>query len=103
MIDIVTMAVVLFVGLLMGGFFFGSLFWTVEWCLFAEHPTFWFLGSYLMRFAVILGGFYLISAGQWGRLTVCAAGFFIARFLLIQYARTLEKTRVSGKEAGNAS
>jgi F1F0 ATPase subunit 2 len=96
MIDIVKMTAVLFAGLLLGGFFFGGLLWTIERGLSAKHPAFWFLGSWLVRTAVIMTSFYLISAGRWERMLLCAAGFFIARFIVIRFNRTAE-------EAGNAS
>lgn len=103
MIDVITMVAVFLAGLLLGGFFFGCLLWTVERGLSAEHPVFWFIGSYLVRIAVILGGFYLVSAGRWDRMTLCAAGFFMARILLIRFASTLEQTCSTEKKADNAS
>jgi len=103
MIDIVTMFAVLLVGLLLGGFFFGGLLWTVGRGLSAKHPAFWFLGSWIVRIAVVLGTFYLVSVGGWERMMVCAAGFFIARFVIIRITRTKEKPNGSRKEAGDAS
>lgn len=103
MSDIGTMAAVLLAGLVLGGFFFGGLLWTVGRGLSSKHPAFWFLGSSVIRIAVIMCGFYLVSAGSWEQLVVCAAGFFIARYGLIRFASSIEKTSGSGKEAGDAS
>ncbi len=107
MVDIVTFIMVLFVGLLLGGFFFGGLLWTVERGLSAKNPAFWFFGSWLVRIAVVLGGFYLVSTGRWERLIVCVVGFFIARIILIRFTRLtawVSRSKQGHKnEAGNAS
>jgi F1F0 ATPase subunit 2 len=103
MIDIVTMITVLFAGLLLGAFFFGGLLWTVKRGLSSKHPGFWFLGSWLVRIIVILGSFYLVSAGGWERMLVCASGFFIARFIVIRLTRSAEKKNSYTKETVDAS
>ena len=103
MIDIATMIAVLLAGLLLGTFFFGGLLWTVGRGLSAKHPAFWFLGSWVVRIAVILGAFYLVSAGRWERLLTCTSGFFIARVLLIRLSRVPAKPSSSKQGAGGAS
>ncbi len=89
-------------GLLLGGFFFAGLFWTIRQGLLANHPAFWFIGSSFVRIAVVLGGFYLISAGQWQRLVVCTAGFFIARVVMIRLTRMPTKPSSTKQEVGDA-
>ena len=103
MIDIVTMIAVLLAGLLLGCFFFGGLLWTVGRGLSAKYPALWFLGSFLIRIAVVLTAFYFLSNGRWEQLIVCAAGFFIARIIIIRFARIAVTTSCSRKEAGDAS
>lgn len=103
MIDIVMMFTVFLAGLLLGGFFFGGLLWTVGRGLVAKHPAFWFLGSWAVRIAVVLGAFYVVSAGGWERMLVCAAGFSIARFVIIRITRASEKPSGSRREASDAS
>ena len=73
----------LFAGALLGTFFFGGLWWTVQQGLTSEWPAVWFLGSLLIRTVVVLGGFYLVSQGNWQRLAVCLVGFVIARFVVM--------------------
>jgi F1F0 ATPase subunit 2 len=102
MTDIVTMVTIFFAGLTVGGFFFAGLFWTVERGLSAKHPGLLFLGSFSVRIAVVLVSFYFLSAGQWERLLVCAAGFFIARIILIRFAGTAAETSGSRREVGDA-
>ena len=85
--DIVTMVAVFFAGLLLGGFFFGGLLWTVNQGVASKRPTVLFLGSSLIRTATVLFSFWLLSAGLWERILICLAGFFIARVVLIFFTR----------------
>jgi F1F0 ATPase subunit 2 len=70
-------------GLLLGGFYFGALWWTVQRITTARSPGLLTLASYLGRTVITLLGFFLISGGQWQRLVACLAGFVAARFALV--------------------
>jgi F1F0 ATPase subunit 2 len=72
-------------GLLLGGFFYGCLRWTVRRGLDSPRPAAWFLISYLVRMAVALVSFYAISAGSLPRLIACLFGFVFARFLVMRF------------------
>ncbi len=85
--DIFTWLLALLVGLLLGGFFFAGLWWTIQKGLTAKHPALWFFGSILVRTAVVLAGIYLISDGKWERMLACLVGFVLARFLVMRYRR----------------
>ncbi len=82
--EIPALALALFGGALLGVFFFGGLWWTVQRGVTSERPALWFLGSLLVRTVLILAGFYLVSQGHWSRLVACLLGFLIARFLVVQ-------------------
>jgi F1F0 ATPase subunit 2 len=69
-------------GLLLGGIFFGGLWWTVRKGVSAKRPALLFLGSLLLRTAVTVAGFYVVGAGHWQRLLACLLGFVIARFMV---------------------
>ena len=47
--DILPLALALAAGLLLGAFFFGGLWWTVQKGVASERPALWFLGSLLLR------------------------------------------------------
>jgi F1F0 ATPase subunit 2 len=66
-------------GLLLGAVFFGGLWWTVNRGVTSPRPAVWFLGSFLVRMGITLGGFYVVSDGHWQRLLLCLVGFLIAR------------------------
>jgi len=80
--EVLRLLIAIFVGMLLGTVFFGGLWWTVYKGLSSPRPALWFLVSTLLRFSIVLGGFYLISDGDWKRLLCCLLGFVIARGLV---------------------
>jgi F1F0 ATPase subunit 2 len=74
-------------GVLLGGIFFGGLWWTVRKGVSSKHPAGWFFGSLLVRMSVTLSGFCLIGRGHWERLVVCLLGFVIARLVVTWMTR----------------
>ena len=93
MSDIPALALALLVGALLGGFFFGGLWWTVQKGTVSEWPALWFLGSLLLRTTVVLAGFYVVLQGHWSRFVACLLGFVIARIFVVK-----RLTRVPTKE-----
>ena len=85
--EMLSLALALTAGLLLGAFFFGGLWWTVRKGLSAKQPALLFLGSSLLRTGVVLIGFYLVSAQQWQRLLLCLLGFVAARFVVTWLTR----------------
>ncbi len=71
-------------GIAMGALFFGGLWWTVQKGLASRSPALWFMGSLLLRSALVLCGFYFVAGSDWRRLAVCLAGFIVARFVVIR-------------------
>ena len=91
-------------GALLGAFFFGGLWWTVQKAITSERPAIWFLGSLLLRTCLILTGFYLVAQGHWSRVVACLLGFLVARLLVV---RRLSRPTAEGPieletEAGGA-
>ncbi len=82
--DILALALAFFGGALLGTFFFGGLWWTVQKGVASERPALWFLGSLLLRTGLILAGFYFVSQGHWSRLVACLVGFLIARIIVVR-------------------
>ena len=87
-------------GLMLGGFFFGGLWWTVRKGLASPRPTLWFLVSYIVRMAVAATGFYALSGGHWSRLAASLLGFVIVRFFLTRFERKMKPAL--SQEAGHA-
>ena len=74
----------LFVGTLLGVFFFGGLWWTVQKGVASKRPALWFLGSLLLRTGTVLAGFYFVSQDHWSRFLACLAGFVTARVIVVK-------------------
>ena len=72
-------------GLLLGTFFFAGLWWTVRKGLASDRPALWFIGSTLLRTAVVLAGFYIVSRGSWSACGMCMLGFLIARVAVVMW------------------
>ena len=77
----------------MGLLFFGGLWLTVRRGTTTKYPVFWFGGSFLLRTAVVLTGFYWIAGDRWEALLICLTGFLTGRFLVNKLPK------MSGKEA----
>jgi F1F0 ATPase subunit 2 len=82
--ETVSLVLAAIAGLLLGGIFFGGLWWTVRKGLTAKQPALWFLGSLVLRTSIVLLGFYFVGGGQWQRLLACLLGFMLARVLVIR-------------------
>jgi F1F0 ATPase subunit 2 len=103
MSDIPDLTLALVAGLLLGTFFFGGLWWTVQKGVTSERPALWFLVSLLLRTGVILAGFYVVSQDHWSRFVACLVGFLIARIVVIKRLTRVpaEEQAPLKEEAGN--
>ena len=64
MSDILALALALVAGALLGAFFFGGLWWTVQKGVTSETPALWFLGSLLLRTGLDSGWILSCFAGS---------------------------------------
>lgn len=88
-------AAALMAGGLLGCVYFGGLWWTVRRGALSPTPARWFLGSLVLRTAIVLAGFYVIGAHQPILLGLCLLGFLLARTLVLRV------TRVSSEVTGS--
>ncbi len=77
------------VGVSLGLFFYGGLWWTVSKGISAtgpagKHPGLWFLGSQFLRTVTVISGIYFVSLGDLKRLLSCFAGFVVGRVVVAQ-------------------
>jgi F1F0 ATPase subunit 2 len=77
----------LLAGGLLGVVFFGGLWWTVQRGASSPTPARWFFGSFVLRTAIVLAGFYAVGAGQPVRLGLCLLGFLLARAVVLRATR----------------
>ena len=55
----------LLAGAILGAFFFGGLWWTIQRRLPSKTYALWFLGSLLVRTGLTVTGFYFVADGHW--------------------------------------
>lgn len=83
-------------GSLLGAFFFGGLWWTVQNLPRSKSPALLTLVSFLLRTAAVLGAFYLILTGlsgvPWPRLAATLAGFILLRVVAVSRVRPRGRT-----------
>ncbi len=84
-------------GVLLGGIFFGGLWWTVRKMVSSNMSAVWFLGCFLLRMGVALGGFYLFALGSWESLASCLLGFITARIIVTRLTKPSERP-ISGRQ-----
>ena len=87
MTDAIHWAAALLAGAALGAVFFGGLWWTVQRGAASSAPASWFLGSFVLRTAIVLAGFYFIGAGQLVLLGLCLIGFLLARAMVLVATR----------------
>lgn len=69
-------------GLALGAFYFTALWRTVKKLPETLHPVRLMLGSFALRIAVALAGFYFVMGGHWERLAVAFMGFIFMKVIL---------------------
>jgi F1F0 ATPase subunit 2 len=82
--DFPTLVIAFVAGLILGAFFFGGLWWTVQRGLKSENPAIWFFGSMMLRTALIVVAFYYVAQGHWSNLVACLVGFLLGRFFIVR-------------------
>ncbi|KAB2887994.1 MAG: hypothetical protein F9K32_18100 [Desulfobulbaceae bacterium] len=102
MAEIISLLLAVVGGSVLGGLFFGGLWWTVRKGLASPHPSLWFVSSYLVRTAVVTLGFYALAGGRWSRLAAALVGFILARLVATGFSRS-RRTGTLPQEAGHAT
>ncbi len=85
MSDLLGTSFAVFVGALLGVFFFGGLWWTIQKGMASNWAALWFVGSLLLRTTAVMAGFYLVSQHHWSRFVACVVGFLLARFVVVKW------------------
>jgi F1F0 ATPase subunit 2 len=75
MITVVILFLAFAAGLALGAFYFITLWRTVKKLPDTPSPLRLMLGSFVLRMAVVLPGFYFVMGGQWDRLATALMGF----------------------------
>jgi len=81
----------LLAGVLLGGIFFGGLWWTIRKLSSSKQPALWIFTSLLLRTSFTLTVFYFVARGHWERLLVCLIGFVVARLIVTRLTRLKDR------------
>ncbi len=71
-------------GAMFGLLFYGGLWWTVRRLPGVRHPSLWMLSSFILRVAVTVAGFILLTEGDWRRLGLVLLGFVLVRVIMVR-------------------
>ena len=82
MITVVILFLAFTAGLVLGAFYFVTLWRTVKRLPETRHPVRLMLGSFALRMAVVLAGFYFVMSGHWERLAMALMGFIFMKVIL---------------------
>ncbi|HUZ60385.1 MAG TPA: ATP synthase subunit I [Hanamia sp.] len=77
----------LLAGIILGVIFFGGLWVTIQKGLRSKRTALIFAGSFIVRIAIILLGFYYVGQSSWQNMLVCLAGFLIARIMVTRFTQ----------------
>ncbi len=79
---ILSVSIAFAAGLLLGLFYFGSLWLTVQNLVKMKRPALLSFGSFFVRTGLTLAGFFVVMSGQWERAFACMFGFLVMRRIL---------------------
>lgn len=82
-------------GVVLGGFFFAGLWWTVRRGLSSSKAALWFGASYLLRVGLLAAGLYFLAHDNPVRGLAACAGVIVARICVARMG-----PRASGTLAG---
>lgn len=84
---VIELVLSMFGGMILGTIYLGGLYLTVRRLRESAQPALLMVGSFGLRIAILLGGFYFIMDGRWERLVAAVAGFMIVRTAIIRMAK----------------
>lgn len=90
-INIFYLSLAFIAGTVLGLFYFGTLWLTIQPLPKMRRPELFTLGSFFLRTGITLFGFYLVMGGRWERLLGSLCGFIVMRIFLTRRLRSKRK------------
>jgi F1F0 ATPase subunit 2 len=88
MINLWSLVASCFAGALLGLIFFWGLWTTVKQLERGRYTAVWMLGSFVLRFSLLLTGFYFLARyAGWEHVLSAAVGFTLSRVLVVHRLR----------------
>jgi len=82
--SILLLPAMLCAGAIVGLFYFGGLWLTLNKLTGSRQWGLWLGVSFLVRSTMAVAAFWLLAAGDWRRILALAAGFTLVRFLRVK-------------------
>jgi F1F0 ATPase subunit 2 len=101
--ELLTLVLAGLAGVLLGGMFFGGLWWTVRRGVASAYAAPWFMVSLLVRMGLLLAGIYVVGHGQWERMFACVLGFIVARAIVTRVMLHVAPSNPRAQEVGHAT
>lgn len=83
--SIVSFVLSLLAGVMLGGAFYGGLWFTVRRLPVTRHPALLALASFWIRSLVVLAGFVLLMKQRWQYGLIALVGFTLGRFAIAKF------------------
>lgn len=84
--DIPDILVTFLMGLVLGIFYFGGLWITVQKIPVVNNPALWTFVSFSFRIMIVLIGFYLVIGTRWENAVIALIGFILVRIVSVLWA-----------------
>ena len=88
----ITWIFIFIAGALLGLFYFGGLLLTLRKMTQWKQPALLMILSMMARVAIVVSGFYWLTAGQWRELVVALIGFIVVRMIMVRRFGPLQST-----------
>ena len=82
-------------GLVLGVFYFGGLWFTVQRLPHLDNPALWAFVSFSFRLMLVLIGFFIIMGRNWENAVAALVGFILIRVISIKKI-SIGKKKTSG-------
>ncbi len=100
--ELLSVSSALGIGIMLGAFFFGGLWWTVRQGISSRQVALWFLSSMLLRTSIVLFGFYFAFGYNWEMILAGLLGFIIARLIVTHLSKAMGQPNQLTQETSHA-
>ena len=90
----------LLIGVVLGAFFYGGLWWTIARFMTLAQPAWLILGSFLLRTLVTVAGLYIALQDGWPSLVAALITFLVARIVVTRLIGIPDKKKLRAIEGG---
>jgi F1F0 ATPase subunit 2 len=90
----------LLVGILLGVFFYGGLWWTIARSTTLAQPAWLILGSFVLRTVTTVAGFYIALQGGWPSLIAALIAFLMTRIVVTRMVGTTDPNKNKSVQGG---